>query len=145
MHSSCRAKQSEQLRNNKSVTQFFQTKSIPPPFWNACEHVLQLNFKISHIAVSLNTAADLFSRLELKLEEKSRLEIRKKIQTTAMEDTTSLSSTAALKQFLFTQTDDKKDSQERNVQRKEQCRQAGEDWATNEEPTFLKTRIKKTS
>ena len=33
------------LRDNKSVTRFFQTKANPPALWNACDHVLQFNFK----------------------------------------------------------------------------------------------------
>ena len=44
--------------DNKSVTRFFQTKAIPPSLWNACDYVLQFNFKIAHIAGSVNTAAD---------------------------------------------------------------------------------------
>ena len=43
------------LTDNKSVTRFFQTKAIPPAFWNACNYVLQFNFKIAHIAGSVNT------------------------------------------------------------------------------------------
>ena len=46
------------LTDNKSVTRFFQTKAIPPSLWNACDYVLQFNFKIAHIAGSVNTAAD---------------------------------------------------------------------------------------
>ena len=38
------------LTDNKSVTRFFQTKAIPPALWNACDYVLQFNFKIAHIA-----------------------------------------------------------------------------------------------
>ena len=34
---------------NKSVTQFLQTKGIPPALWNACDYVLEFNFKIVHI------------------------------------------------------------------------------------------------
>ena len=65
------------LTDNKSVTRFFQTKAIPPALWNACDYVLQFNFKIAHIAGSVNTAADFISRLELKVTEKIRLTIRK--------------------------------------------------------------------
>ena len=53
------------LTDNKSVTRFFQTKAIPPTLWNACDYVLQFKFKIAHIAGSVNTAADILSRLEL--------------------------------------------------------------------------------
>ena len=38
------------LTYNKSVNRFFQTKAIPPALWNACDYVLQFNFKIAHIA-----------------------------------------------------------------------------------------------
>ena len=65
------------LTDNKSVTRFFQTKAIPPSLWNACDYVLQFNFKIAHIAGSVNTAADFLSRLEVKITEKIHLKIRK--------------------------------------------------------------------
>ena len=50
------------LTDNKSVTRFFQTKAIAPAPWNACDYVLQFNFKISHIAGSVNTAAEFLTR-----------------------------------------------------------------------------------
>ena len=56
--------------DNKSVTRFFQTKAVPSALWNACDYVLQFNFKIAHIAGSVNTAADFLHRLELKVTEK---------------------------------------------------------------------------
>ena len=40
------------LTDNKSVTRFFQTKAFPPSLSNACDYVLQFNFKIAHIAGS---------------------------------------------------------------------------------------------
>ena len=49
------------LTDNKSVTRIFQTKAIPPELWNACDYVLQFNFKIAHLAESVNTAADFLS------------------------------------------------------------------------------------
>ena len=54
------------LTDNKSITRFFQTKAIPPSLWNACDYVLQFNFKIAHIAGSINRAADFLSRIQLK-------------------------------------------------------------------------------
>ena len=80
--------------DNKSVTRFFQTKAIPPSLWNACDYVLQFNFKIAHIAGSVKTAADFFSRLELKVTERIRLKIREDGQTTPIEVTTSSSEVA---------------------------------------------------
>ena len=82
------------LTDNKSVTRFFQTKAIPPSLWNACDYVLQSNFKIAHITGSVNTAADFLSRLELKVTEKIRLKIREDVQTTPIEVTTSSSDIA---------------------------------------------------
>ena len=82
------------LTDNKSVTRFFQTKAIPPSLWNACDYVLQFNFKIAHIAGSVNTAADFLSRLELKVTERIRLKIREDVQKTPIEVTTSSSDVA---------------------------------------------------
>ena len=65
------------LTDNKSVTRFFRTKAIPPALWNAYDYVLQFNFKIAHIAGSINTAAEFLSRLELKVTEKIRPKSRK--------------------------------------------------------------------
>ena len=64
------------LTNNKSVTQFFQTKAVPSSLWNAFEYVLQFIFKIAHDAGSVNTAAEFLSRLELKGTEKIRFKLR---------------------------------------------------------------------
>ena len=50
------------LSDKKSVNRFFQTKAIPPSLWNACDYVLQFNFKIAQIAGSINTAADFLSK-----------------------------------------------------------------------------------
>ena len=82
------------LTDNKSVTRFFQTKAIPPSLRNACDYVLQFNFKIAHNAGSVNTAVDFFSRLELKVTERIRLNIREVVQTTPIEVTTSSSDVA---------------------------------------------------
>ena len=49
------------LTDKNSVTRFFQTKAIPASLWNACDYVLQFNFKIAHIAGSVNTATDFLS------------------------------------------------------------------------------------
>ena len=103
------------LTDNKSVTRFFQTKAIPPTLWNASEYVLQFNFKIAHIAGSVNTAADFLSRLEHKVTEKIRLKIREDIQTTPIELTTSCSDVADEEQFFFTQADNNDESEEQTL------------------------------
>ena len=70
------------LTGNKSITRIFQTKVSSPSLWNACDYVLQFNFKIAHIGGSVNTAADFLSRLELKATEKIHLKISEDVQTT---------------------------------------------------------------
>ena len=100
------------LTDNKSVTRFFETKAIPPSLWNACDYVLQFNFKIAHIAGSVNTAADFLSRLELKVTERIRLKIREDVQTTPIEFTTSSSDVPDEEQFFFTQTDSQDETEE---------------------------------
>ena len=130
------------LTDNKSVTRFFQTKAIPPALWNACDYVLQFNFKIAHIAGSVNTAADFLSRLELKVTEKIRLKIREDIQTTPIEVTTSSSDVADEEQIFFTSADGTKESEEQTLERKEQSRQNAKQWAANKELLALKTSVK---
>ena len=110
------------LTDNKSVTRFFQTKAIQSALWNACVYVLQFNFKLAHIAGSVNTAADFLSRLQLKVIEKIRLKIRQDIQTTPIEVTTSSSDVADEEQFFFTQADNNDESEEQTLERKEQSK-----------------------
>ena len=106
------------LTDNKSVTRFLQIEAIPPALWNACDYMLQFNFKIAHIAGSVNTAADFFSRLELKVTEKIRLKIREDIQTKPIEVTTSSSEVADEEQFFFTHADDSNESEEQTLNEK---------------------------
>ena len=128
--------------DNKSVNRFLQTKAIPPALWNACDYVLHFNFKIVHIAGSVNTAADFLSPLELKVTEKIRLKIREDIQTTPIEVTTSSSDVADEEQFFFTHADDTKESEEQTLERKKQSRQNAKQWATKEESSALRTSVK---
>ena len=130
------------LTDNKSVTSFFQTKAIPPALWKACDFVLQFNFKIAHIAGSVNTAADFFSRLELKVTEMIRLKIREDIQTAPIEVTTFLSDVVDEEHFFFTQADNNDESEEKTFVWKEQSRQNAKQWAANEESSALKTSVK---
>ena len=130
------------LTDNKSVTRCFETKAIPPALWNACDYVLQFNFKIAHIAGSVNTAADFLSRLELKVTEKIRPKIREDIQTTPIEVTMSSSDVADEEQIFFTHADNGKESEEQTLERKEQSRQNAKQWAANEESPALKTSVK---
>ena len=130
------------LTDNKSVSRFFQTKAIPPALWNAFEYVLQFNFKITHNAGSINTAADFLFRFELKVTEKIRLKIREDIHTTSIEVTTSSSDVADEEQFFFTHADNTSVSEEQNLERKEQSKRNAKQWAANEESPALKTSVK---
>ena len=122
-HISCEAtKPLIVLTDNKSVTRFFQTKAIPPSLWNACDYVLQFNFKIAHIAGSVNTAAGFLSRLELKVTERICLKISEDVQTTPIEVLISSSDVADEEQFFFTQTDGEDEIEEQTLERKEQSR-----------------------
>ena len=71
--------------DNRSVTRFFQAKTIPPALWNACNYVLQYNFVIAHVAGSMNTAADFLSRTEVNQTEKLETTIRNDIHSKAIE------------------------------------------------------------
>ena len=103
---------------------------------------MQFNLKVAHIAGSVNTAADLLSRLELKVTEKIRLKIREDIHTTPIEVTTSSSDVADEEQIFFRHADDGRESEEQTLERKEQSRQNAEQWAANEESPALKTSVK---
>ena len=130
------------LTDNKSVTRFFQTKAIPPSLWNACDYVLQFNFKPAHIAGSVNTAADFLSRLELKVTEKIHLKIQEDVQTTPIEVSTPSSDVADEEQFFFTQTDSQDETEEQILQRKEQSQKKAAEWVVNQEPSSMKPSIK---
>ena len=130
------------LSDNKSVNRFFPKKAVPLALWNTCDYVLRFNFKVAHIAGSVNTAADFLSRLELKVTEKIRLKIREDIQTTPIEVTTSSSDVAVEEHTFFTQADKIDESEEQTLEPKEQPRQNAKQWAANEEPSALKTSVK---
>ena len=130
------------LTDNKSVTRFFQTKAIPPSLWNACDYVLQFNFKIAHIAGSVNTAADFLSRLELKVTEKIHLKIREDVQTTPIEVSTSSSDVADEEQFFFTQPDSQDETEQEILQRKEPSQKNAAEWVINQELSSIKPSIK---
>ena len=130
------------LTDNKSVTRFFQTEAMPPSRWNACDYVLQFNIKVAHIAFSVNTAADFFSRLDLKVTEKIHLKIRENVQTTPMEVTTSSSDVAEEEQIFFMQADGQDEIDEQILQRKEQSQKKAAEWVVNQEPSSLKPSIK---
>ena len=117
------------LTDNKSVTRFFETTFI-------------FNFKIAHIAGSVNTAAEFFSRLELKVTEKIHLKIREDVQTTPIEVSTSSPDVADEEQFFFAQPDSQDETEEQILQKKEQSRINAAEWVLNQELSSLKPSIK---
>ena len=119
------------LTDNKSVTRFFQTKAIPPSLCNACDYVLQFNFKIAHITGSVNTAADFLSRLELKVTERIHLKIREDVQTTPIEVSTPSSDVADEEHFFFKQPDSQDETEEQILERKERFQKNAEEWVSN--------------
>ena len=130
------------LTDKKSVTPFLQTKAIPPSQWNACDYVLQFNFKIAHIVGSVNTAAEFLSRLELKVTEKIHLKIREDVQTTPMEVSASSSDVADEEQIFFTQIDNQYETEEQILQRKEQSQKKAAEWVVNQDPPSMEPSIK---
>ena len=128
--------------DNKSVTRFFQTKAIAPPLWNASDYVWQFNFRTTHIAGSINTAADFLSRLEFKIMQKIHLNIWEDVQTTPIEVSTSSSDVADEEQFFFTQADPEDETEEKILQRKRQSQKKATDWVANKESSSLEPGIK---
>ena len=94
--------------------------AIPPALWNACDYVLKFNFKIAHIAGSVNTASDFLSRLELKV---------------------TSSDVADEEHFFFIQADKNDESEEQNIEPKEQSRQNAKQWVADEKPSSLRTSV----
>ena len=130
------------LTDNKSVTRFSPTKAIPTSLWNACDYVLQFNFKIAHIAGSVNTAADFLSRLRTKVTEKIHIKFREDVQTTPIEVSTSSSDVADEEQFFFRQADAQDETEEQILQRKQQSPEKAAEMVVNGEPSSLKPSIK---
>ena len=50
--------------DNRSLTQFFQSKSIHPSLWNCLDRVLSFNILLAHIPGKANSAADFLSRMQ---------------------------------------------------------------------------------
>ena len=67
------------LTDNKSLTQFFQSKTIPPTLWNFLDRVLSFNLVIAHIPGRANYAADFLSRMQTDRSAKMSLKMSDKI------------------------------------------------------------------
>ena len=95
-----------------------------------------------HLAGSVNTAADFFSRLELTVTEKIRLKIQDDVQTTTTEVTTSSSDVADEEHFFFTQADGEDETKEQTLEKKEQSQNKATEWVAHEEPPSMKPSIR---
>ena len=104
------------LTDNKSLTQFFQAKTIPPSLWNCLDRLLSYNLVIAHIPGRANYAADFLSRvqsdlsttIELKLTD--RIPVREiEVQTIAKTPDASLSSIDSIDRMFDQQTTNKND------------------------------------
>ena len=104
--------------------------------------MLQFNFKIAHIAGSVNTAADFFSRLELKVKEKIHLKIWEDVQTTPIEVTSS-SDVADEEQFFFAQAVNRDETEKQILQRKTQSQEKAAECVANQELSSMQPSIKK--
>ena len=103
--------------------------------------MLQFNFKIAHVAGSVNTAVDFLSRLELKVTEKIHLKIREGVQTTPIDVSTSSSDVADGEQFFFTQPDNQDETAEQIIQRKQQSQKNAAEWVANQAQSSMKPSI----
>ena len=52
------------LTDNRSLTQFSQSKSIHPSLWNCLDRVLSFNILLAHIPGKAKSAADFLSRMQ---------------------------------------------------------------------------------
>ena len=67
------------LTDNRSLTKFFQSKTIPPSLWNCLDRVLSFNLVIAHIPGKANYAADFLSRVEADRTSTVSLKLNEKI------------------------------------------------------------------
>ena len=79
--------------------------------------MLQFNFKIAHIAVSFDAVADFFPEWN-SVKENMRFKTQEDIKTTPIEVTTSSSDVADGEQIFFTQADNKDESLNKPLNRK---------------------------
>ena len=128
------------MTDNRSVTRFFQTKTIPPTLWNACNYVLHFNFHIMHVAGTQNTAADFSSRINLNPNERVEIKIRNDITIRPIQ--VNLHSTdVADEEQLFFFPEETIESEEEILLHKEQARQIARDKRT----TKIKLSVKETN
>ena len=67
--------------HGRSVTQFLQTKRIPPLLWNTFDFVLKFNVTVADIPGKKNNTADFSSRLEMDPNQRTILKIKRDLPT----------------------------------------------------------------
>ena len=67
------------LTDNKSLTRFFQAKTIPSSLWTCVDHVQNFNFVLGHLPGKANAAADYLSRIHIQPHTKLELQSNSKI------------------------------------------------------------------
>ena len=67
------------LTDNKSLTRFFQAKTIPPSLLNYVDRVTAVNIVVAHIHGKSNAAADFLSRLQVDPNETIELKLTDRI------------------------------------------------------------------
>ena len=73
------------LTDNKSLTQFFQSKAIPPSLWNFLDRILSFNLVIAHIPGRANYAAEFLSRVQTDPSQTIQLKLTDRIPVKEIE------------------------------------------------------------
>ena len=73
------------LTDNKSATQFFQSKAIPPSLWNFLDRILLFKLVIAHIPGRANYAADFLSRVQTDPSQTIQLKLTDRIPVKEIE------------------------------------------------------------
>ena len=76
---------SNYLTDNRSLTQFFQSKVIPPSLCNCLDRILAFNIVFAHIPGRANYAADFLSRMENDKTAKMFFKLTDRIPVTEIE------------------------------------------------------------
>ena len=63
------------LTDNKALTRFFSRETYSPSLRNFCDQTLQFSFAFPQVPVVENSAADVLSRLDIRLDDRSQLKL----------------------------------------------------------------------
>ena len=69
------------LTDNRCLTGFSRTKTIPSSLWSFVDHVLNFNFISRHIPGEANPAADFLTRIHINPDTKLKLKLSSKLPT----------------------------------------------------------------